>query len=268
MSPAKHYQINAAEITAEAQDDEVLAINLNTGTYYVLEGTAAFVWNWLTSGVGVDDIIAALPNAAAITDFVDQLEQNRLIVPAENSTAAPPPTMETILDPPVLKIQTDAEQFVVAAPVNANSRVKAASADYASEAYPDEVVMLDLYRGLYYSLPEAAGIIWRGVEQAVTVREIVATLRQYYEGDWVTIENATIAFVDTLLQEGIVSVETVADAPASPFPIEDPPPEQKPPFKTPEMTRYDDMQNLLLLDPIHEVDEEIGWPQQMTPPDA
>jgi len=279
MASPKRYQINTPEVTAEQQGSEVLAINLTTGAYFVLEDSAAYIWDWLTSGVAVDDIISALhaqgvsDAEAMIADYVEQLEQQRLIVstgeaPTEETPASNTPQVEAAMpfSRPILKIQDDAQQFVTAAPINASSRIIPASKDFASEAYPDEVVMLDLSRGIYYSLPNEAGIIWRGIEQEVTVRDIVATLREHYEGEWITIEDAVITFLNDLHEEGVVRNAGDANSPAQPFPLDDAldevPPQQKRPFRKPEFTRYDDMQNLLLLDPIHEVDEQIGWPQE------
>ena len=35
---------------------------------------------------------------------------------------------------------------------------------------------------------------------------------------------------------------------------------QKQHFQSPEIQKFTDMEDLLLIDPIHEVDEEAGWP--------
>jgi hypothetical protein len=40
------------------------------------------------------------------------------------------------------------------------------------------------------------------------------------------------------------------------------PPDYKLPFQKPLLQKYTDMEALLLVDPIHEVDEEEGWPKQ------
>jgi hypothetical protein len=39
-------------------------------------------------------------------------------------------------------------------------------------------------------------------------------------------------------------------------------------FTQPVLEVYTDMQDLLLLDPIHEVDEEAGWPSPKPPGEA
>jgi hypothetical protein len=42
------------------------------------------------------------------------------------------------------------------------------------------------------------------------------------------------------------------------------------PFEPPILERFDDMQELLLLDPVHEVSDEEGWParSEATPPSS
>ena len=35
---------------------------------------------------------------------------------------------------------------------------------------------------------------------------------------------------------------------------------EKPIFQAPSLQKYTDMEEMLALDPIHEVDEEMGWP--------
>jgi hypothetical protein len=43
-----------------------------------------------------------------------------------------------------------------------------------------------------------------------------------------------------------------------------PPPEAKPTFKELSLRTFTDLQELLLLDPIHDVDE-VGWPAPLPP---
>jgi hypothetical protein len=63
------------------------------------------------------------------------------------------------------------------------------------------------------------------------------------------------AFMDRLVQENLVM--RVSGAPASSAAL----PKGEIRFELPAMEKYGDMQDLLLSDPIHEVDE-AGWPRQ------
>lgn len=65
------------------------------------------------------------------------------------------------------------------------------------------------------------------------------------------------ALVEELVTEGLlVTGEAAAVAPESPPAA---PVGERPPFVRPILQKYTDMADLLLLDPIHEVDEQ-GWP--------
>jgi hypothetical protein len=50
-----YLKINDPDVSAEVFDSEVLAINLRTGHYHSLRGSAVPLWSLLTSGVSVTD---------------------------------------------------------------------------------------------------------------------------------------------------------------------------------------------------------------------
>jgi hypothetical protein len=64
-------------------------------------------------------------------------------------------------------------------------------------------------------------------------------------------------FLDELTAESLTERSTTSDAPSNAdAPI---PSAEQQPYTPPVLERYSDMQALLVLDPIHEVDEQ-GWP--------
>jgi len=69
------------------------------------------------------------------------------------------------------------------------------------------------------------------------------------------VDDAVRDFTARLLEEGLI-VPAPADNPGSPLPV---PERSSVGFSTPTMSVYTDMEDLLLLDPIHDVDE-TGWP--------
>lgn len=129
------------------------------------------------------------------------------------------------------------------------------------EAFDDEVVLVNLDSGHYYSLEGIGAEIWRGIEQGLDTGLIATTIARKYAGD----QNAMDAAIEHLLAdletEKIVTLSSVngdsvtrndsRDAESS---------EKKAPFQMPVLNRFTDMQELLLLDPIHDVDE-TGWPR-------
>jgi len=127
----------------------------------------------------------------------------------------------------------------------------------ASETIQGETVVLDLATGAYFSLSAAASVAWLMLQSGSSKPAMAAALKQHYEGGDAAIDAATDAFVAALLQEGVI--ETVPDAAAeaaAPAPAT-----SRAPFPGLDIQRYTDIQELLLIDPVHEVDDR-GWPMR------
>lgn len=130
------------------------------------------------------------------------------------------------------------------------------------ETFDDEVVIINLDSGNYYSLDKVGAEIWSLIEQAMTTGEMIEDIACRYEGERLDVEKAVAQFLCELEQENIIAAVTAPQAKAKPGII----PELethvatgKPHFEAPVLHKFTDMQELLLLDPIHEVDE-TGWP--------
>lgn len=100
------YTIDEDQIVAETLEREVMVVNLDNGYYYVLEGTGADLWPWLTAGASVPEAAAALAQRysggaaeieTAVRAFVAQLAAEALLKPA--AAAAPPALAVTAADP-------------------------------------------------------------------------------------------------------------------------------------------------------------------------
>lgn len=131
-----------------------------------------------------------------------------------------------------------------------------------AEIVEGEAIIVNLATGNYYSLLDAGAEIWRGIENEFTVGEIVSTLVSRYRATPEEIEKATLELVRQLVEEGLVSRSTEGS----------PPPEtsgvgrvERPggvlDFKPPILEKYDDMADLILLDPIHDAGP-AGWPHR------
>lgn len=130
------------------------------------------------------------------------------------------------------------------------------------ETIDDEVVIIEFESGNYYSLDKAGAAIWGFVASGATVGGIVEGTVNRYQGSREDIEEAVNRLIAEFQQEGLI----VPDSGGAPENtqghverIESGPETERPPFEAPSLHKYTDMQDLLLLDPIHEVDEE-GWP--------
>lgn len=130
----------------------------------------------------------------------------------------------------------------------------------ASKVIEGEAVLIHFTSGNYYSTDQTGAAIVDRLDGR-TVAEVAEALSQMYEGDADAIAEAVSGFVDRLGTEGLV-VETEAE-PAGPLPEATP----AGPFVAPDLQRYADLQDLLVLDPIHDTDE-AGWPLTPTEKDA
>lgn len=125
------------------------------------------------------------------------------------------------------------------------------------EVFEDEAVLVHLESGNYYSLNETGASVWQWIECGLSRDDLVARARAAWDGDAAEIEKAVTTLLDELLQERLV-VPSDNDA-AERNDCAGATPEECRRFTPPALSRYTDMQDLLLLDPIHDVDE-TGWP--------
>lgn len=116
------------------------------------------------------------------------------------------------------------------------------------ETIDDEVVIINLDKGHYYSLDGCGAWIWKALVTGMPSTTIAGA----FNGEQETIGVAIGELVAELESEGLI---VPADAGAAIGELEAP----TAPFEEVKLQRYSDMEELLLLDPIHEVDEQ-GWP--------
>ena len=128
-----------------------------------------------------------------------------------------------------------------------------------------EVVAIDLHTGNYYSLRGTAAQVWAALESAARVPEIVDRLEERYTAGSDEIRKEVEVFLDEIAAEQlIVPLEEGEDPPpkASGTDGNDTTPAAGEVFDSPVLEKFDDMQDLILLDPVHEVAEEQGWPHR------
>jgi hypothetical protein len=130
------------------------------------------------------------------------------------------------------------------------------------ETIDGETVIVNLDSGNYYSLDSIGAEIWDSVGKGFRVDHIIEDISCRYTGEREEIGRAVRLFVNELLQEALISsLESGAagSQAAHETPVISAPADGLPDFNAPTLQKYSDMQDLLLLDPIHEVDE-TGWP--------
>jgi hypothetical protein len=128
-----------------------------------------------------------------------------------------------------------------------------------NETIAGEAVMIDLNTGTYYSLDAVGAEIWDEISRGASLEQIVSQLEARYDAPADAIEGAVRRLADELERENLI-VGANGDAPAGWTPSEAAVDARKP-FEEPTLQKFTDMQDLVLLDPVHEVDER-GWPHQ------
>lgn len=136
--------------------------------------------------------------------------------------------------------------------------------DVVFETFDEEIVAVNLETGNYYSLSKTGPQIWMAIAEGCALDEIVENLHSTYLGERAIVAAATTSFLERLISEQLLVEE------ASPGPTRGPaaaltPSAETRPFESPVIENYSDMQDLLMLDPIHDVDP-AGWPVAKTNP--
>ena len=122
--------------------------------------------------------------------------------------------------------------------------------------------MIHMEKGYYYSLDRIGSAIWNLLDHHTAVSQIITYLQQQYSGSPEEIKNGVANLLQQLQIEELIIPGSAAqnESPADDLLPTAPNGNQvKTPFVAPELHKYTDMEDLLLLDPIHEVDE-TGWP--------
>ena len=124
------------------------------------------------------------------------------------------------------------------------------------ETIDQETIMVNLETWSYYSLNPVGTCIWSAIERGWASHAITETVARRFSVEPATAEPDVRAFVQRLVEEELVVPRD--DGAPGPPPADDAAPASLP-YEAPVLHHYTDMQELLLLDPVHEVDA-AGWP--------
>lgn len=127
----------------------------------------------------------------------------------------------------------------------------------ASEFFENEVILVNMSRGHYYSLRDTAATLWQGLDAGLSDQALSHRLTEEYE---IELPEARQAVQDFLKDAIIQDLINVTDQPVAVKPLANP--VAKRPFSQPLLEVYTDMEDLLGLDPIHDVNPQQGWPIQ------
>ncbi len=154
-----------------------------------------------------------------------------------------------------------ASDFATPAPEQA-ARYKICTPRVAHQTIDGETVIIDFETGAYYSTARTGAALWDQIANGATIDELVAAATRQFTGAPDIIASAVHEFVRLLERETLIAPSAEADVSLNeanrPAPAAG---AASPVFESPTLHKYTDMADLLLLDPIHDVDES-GWPSK------
>lgn len=138
--------------------------------------------------------------------------------------------------------------------MEADNRFRINEPGVISEVIEGEAIVLNFASGTYYSMNHSLQLLWDGVNHGLSRAQAEELLRARYADAGDSLAGDVDTALDQLIAEQLLVVADAGQAPdadASP----DDAAKDTPAYETPRLQKYTDLQELLLLDPIHDVDE-------------
>lgn len=124
----------------------------------------------------------------------------------------------------------------------------------AAEEFDGEFVLIHFARGTYFSLRHAAVDVWRQFSNGASPAQVAGRI-----GDRFSVAGeAACAELKRSIQV-LIDEELLCEVEAPGPPVEDWSSEV---WAAPAVEVYSDLQDLIVLDPVHEVDSSTGWPRR------
>ncbi len=137
--------------------------------------------------------------------------------------------------------------------------------DVIAETIDGEIILVHLTTGSYYSLEGSGAEVWEALMNGWSPSAIADELARRHDASASEIQASVERLVGDLRAEQII-VEGLGAGP-SPWPAAPAGAGERRPFVSPTLKKFTDMQDIILLDPVHEVDQR-GWPHPVEDVDA
>lgn len=121
--------------------------------------------------------------------------------------------------------------------------------DVVAEDFDGHFVILNLANGHYYSLEGCGGEIWRLLAEGHSPEQIIAAINSANPD----LAKEVGTFIDALLERRLVRPDETGRRAIAPIAVDDV-------DSAPRLQVYDDLAELIYADPIHDVNEQVGWP--------
>jgi hypothetical protein len=128
-----------------------------------------------------------------------------------------------------------------------------------AETIGGETIIVHLSTGCYFSLGGSAPAIWEQLAAGMPVDAVRQQLSARYDADDAELEAAVARIVDELQREELIVADSGENGAAPAATSASDAPAERAPFEQPTLSKFTDMQDIILLDPVHEVDAR-GWP--------
>lgn len=130
-----------------------------------------------------------------------------------------------------------------------------AAPEVIAEEFGTEIVVLNLGNGKYFSLTGLAMDLWRDISRGYRPKDLVDRLVVLHDA----VGSGARIFFQELIREGLIRPVPAADTPPS-LELATVLAALEQNSQPPRLEAFDDMAELILADPIHDVDEDLGWP--------
>ena len=136
--------------------------------------------------------------------------------------------------------------------------------DVIQETVDGETLIVHTRSGAYYNLEGCGTLVWNSLLAGRSIAEVEDLFDSSDEAGQSPIRSGIGAFVEALLAEQLILPAPEDSNSSREIPAGSQSP--KPAFVAPDLRKFTDMEELLLVDPIHEVNPEAGWPLQKEAP--
>jgi hypothetical protein len=132
----------------------------------------------------------------------------------------------------------------------------------AHESLAGETIVIDTISGRLLMITGFGSALWDGLVEGVDLERLFEEVGRHYGAD---ATDAVVAFVDTLRSHEFLvdGAEPLEDQAGSGPGLLGTWPDE---FVRPTIETYDEIAEIMTMDPIHEVDPDLGWPHVLSEP--
>ena len=151
------------------------------------------------------------------------------------------------------------------------TRYRLRGAPIIHDTIDGETIAINQLTGAYYSIEGPGALVWQMLGDGASASELAVQLSEAYETDAPDVEAALMAFLDEMATEELIVVDeqggpsngVESHQSSSALPAHPSTEGHRLAFTGLRLQRYNDLEVMLLADPIHEVDD-TGWPMPLT----